>query len=271
MRALLLFLFIINSTWINSQDFTNETKPETGSESLDKVLIIPFKSQFLLSEIDRGMVRASNMDVMDVRSRLSYSLAKNISDLYGDSINTTPLIEQIQEGNLTYLYHGISYGFKEVEKEEEQKKFRLKKKEDPKAKHHKTSVKSGQLVKSPVFTERYMAAEIKNPEVLEFIQTEYQANLIIVLTELDLMKNKDQESAEEYAYTATVHYNIIDEDGQVLEGDKVAKNFNPPAFNMDRMQQNVLLPICEIIQQRSILYLSNNSDENQSVDTDKDY
>jgi len=162
MRTAFLFLFLISSGTIYGQDYTNEIDSESPTQKeVPNVLVIPFKSQFLLSEIDRGMVKASNMDVMEIRSNLCFSIADRISESYGDTIKSIPLIEDIQAGNLTYIHRGISYGFKEINKPKEKKKFSLKKKEKPVAKSHKTTVKTGQLVKKPVFTDRYMASLFK--------------------------------------------------------------------------------------------------------------
>jgi len=236
MSRFFLFFCILSSFGLNAQDFTN-TMDENEPEAKDKVLIVPFKSQFLLSEIDRGMVNQSAMEVMTIRRKIPTYIVDKISASFMDSVTTKTLHIDLDAANLSY----------------------------------NTELKKGQINKDPIFKERYMGAKMDSEQLVNFINSEYAPDISIVLTELDLMKARNEKMLDGYEYLATLHYCIFSPEGALLEGNKIERYFNRSEFDLSKLQQDVLHSMSETIHDRSMVYLNKNSSTAESADEDNDY
>ncbi len=274
MKYLSFFLLFCLSNSLYAQDFTNALQKDSiSSENI--VLVIPFKSQFLLSQIDRGLSNNNpDKNILEIRSQISDFLSKELSNQYADSTaiicNSITLLQNEDASNLSYIQHHLSYGYHEIidpalAKSDKKKLFS---KVNKKEKGFETEIVNGQIRKKPIYQDRYMAGTLKNEEIQTFISTEYRASIIVVLTELDLMKAED---AEEKQYTATLHYNILNTSGEILEGKKISETFYSSDFGMIDMQSNVLTPLCSTIHKRSMLYLAKKTSVAVESDDEKDY
>lgn len=259
---------ILVSTFIQAQDSPNEQVTE--DPALKKVLIVPFKPQFLLSEIDKGLVNHNNKKVTFIRNYLRSYFPRELSD-HLDSCDVVNLDVYEDAGDISFIYKGLKYGYKEVPaaKDKKESKKAARKKEKV-AKGQKTEVNNGEIKSQPVFAERYMAAELDNEVILQFMIDMYAAELIFVLTELDLMKVRTSDTSNQQ-YKATLHYSLLDDKGNIIGGNKVTKLFTKYDFSLESLQSAALVPICEEVSQQSGLYLTQSKNLNQEAEEDEEY
>ncbi|MFT4660003.1 MAG: hypothetical protein ACI8XB_000259 [Patiriisocius sp.] len=278
-RLILVFCLLCYFS-IKAQDYTNAINDGERIAPKSKVLIVPFKSQFLLSEIDRGLIQQSSLEVMSIRRKIPEYLIEKIGAGFEDSVATKSLYTDLDASNLSYIQHNLAYGYEEliVEEEKSNKLKRLLKNNDAKKKRsnaevkgYNTAVNQGQINKDPIFKERYMSAKMKSEELINFIVSEYDPDISIILTELDLMKARNEKTLEGFEYIATLHYCMFSRDGKLLEGNKIEQYFNRSEFNLLKLESEVLQLMSETIRDRSMVYLNKNLSTEESVDEDNDY
>ncbi len=230
-----------------------EEKPDSLYSGL---MIIPFPPTMYLSDSDREIAAASDMDYDALRDRfrlgLDISFTVRLEEMYGDHSLLRDTLERARE-DLTRLYRNTRYAYAlspefvrmtaEKEEAEEQKKFKnpfRKTKEEQTEKSNEPKTQQGlfgpdekrEEVK-PDTEGSYMQATLKDTTVLAELSDVYGTEVFLFLNQFEIDTRFDDcidFQNKVYNRAIRVHYDLFRADGTRLTGG-VLETIFPSSVN----------------------------------------
>lgn len=214
MKRFLLFIFLtISSTKFFAQQDKN-------------FLVIPPEPKLYISSADRDISARTGASYAQIREAFRRGLVKEIEQEFSKMGTTTVLLADSGEvyEDMRYVYHNVGYKYDVVPSEETMvKDFQKAKKLIDKIipKEETAEVKTAEV-------EHFMNTSIHNPNLLEYLATNYNVNHFIFINQLDI---KDEPSSaydygtEDLDRVVRVHFTIMDVTGKVIYAGLAKKEF----------------------------------------------
>ncbi len=240
----MIILFLL-PTVLMAQEYTIFREQETSieSEGANTILIVPFQSKYIISEVDR-MLCDEAMGPRELRSKLRQKTAMEVTKALGDSLDALDLSipgEQTID-IIDYVYNSLDYRYVKLQQDEPQKKRRininLPKKKENKTYGAYSKRQDGQLDRIEVHHDRYMSATFGNPGAVDYLQDIHSFDYILVLTQFEIRRNLDAEV--EQSYQADLHYELMDSSGEPLRGAKETVYLTNAQMDINTMKEDVL-------------------------------
>lgn len=239
MKKIVICLFalasILTTTAQNSTTGKSEVSNVNGKAS---VLVIPFEAKMYLSDIDRDLGEANELNFQDIKAKFRAALDREIFIAlkpYFNPLSFYAIEPQESRAELGYIYNSIGYKYEVVPQEEVVKKenagkkllgkFKKKKKEEE---YIEAGIQGGQIVSQVDNREKYMKTTLANPKLLTNLNQKYKATHYIFINQLDIKRSADRRyvaSEEQYKREIKVHYTIVDNLGKEVSSGAIKSRF----------------------------------------------
>lgn len=232
---------------------------DTQTPQETSLLIIPFHSNYYISEIDALLAREADLDAIMVRRKLRQYLTQALDKQFADSMDTRNLLLG-ETSTLDYIYNGVSFNYEQYQdpKQEEKSwlKRKLEKKED-KIYGTTSSRNQGQLKEEHISYDRFMSVDIGNEGMAEYLRDEFGHSHMLFINELDLRRDIEKASGAygDYDYLVTVHYSVFESDGSPLCGGKVTERLSKSETDMRQLTHSTFDNIASQIISEAYVYL----------------
>ena len=235
--GLLLLLGLFYSPFTFAQETT--LRPDDGSAVIEgdyhKVLLVPYDPRLYSSGIDASIAQETGLSYHQIKSRMRHGLTMS---MVGSSTTVLPTVslfdsedDQVAK-DLGYVYNSIGYQYTEVPVESTQEeaepetgarrlvgKFTRLTQREPEEDRYIGGEEEAPYADEP---ERYMNTTIHNPNLLNYLATQYEADVFLFINQLDITSEVGNDSYS-YARQANkrkikVHFTIFDLQGKQLYG-----------------------------------------------------
>lgn len=179
-----------------------------------KILLVPFYSKMCMSQIDRQVNKATDMNYDQITEAFRKGLDLAIYSRFHLNFETMSLLQGRNKSDsvLNYIYGSTAYNYQLVPG--------TKADADKPTGTNKTNhyAVKGQLEVPEDFSQRFMDIVVKNPELLPFLYKKYHADTFIFINELDIknVPNTAGDLDNAYIRQVTVHYSILNKEGSSL-------------------------------------------------------
>ena len=244
--SLIAFFSLLN---IHAQNTTSGNVESPIVTSKSNVLIIPFESKMYLSDIDKDLSTASELNFQDIKAKFRAALDQNIYialKKYFNPLSFYSIEPQEARQELAYIYNSIGYKYELVPQEEVVKKenvgtkvlSKFKKKDKKEEEHMDAGIKNGEVVSQVDNREKYMKTTLPNEQLLPNLNKKYGVTHYIFINELDIKRAADdvyQASEEQYKREIKVHYTIFDANGKEISSGAIKSRFPSTQNDMDKI------------------------------------
>lgn len=214
LRRNLIVLFLI---FISIKTIAQDTiSQEKDSLQFQKILIIPFNPKMYMSDADKEIIEASNLDFTRLVDNFRYGLAILLKDKLSpyyeakvlfnkaasDSIDDLPLIYS----SLTYRAEILKDGSGLAQRDEASN----------------SHMKNGELAVKKDSREKFINIVVKNQELLPLLTSKYGLDYFIFINQFEIKSDLSDYAAvgiNNYSRNINVHYTILD-----VENKEIAKN-----------------------------------------------
>ncbi|MFB0925827.1 MAG: hypothetical protein QMB65_11205 [Vicingaceae bacterium] len=249
MKKIIICVFamasILNATAQNSTTGKSE-ETVAGNNGKTSVLVIPFESKMYLSDIDRDLGEANDLNFQDIKAKFRAALDREIFIAlkpYYNPLSFYAIAPQESRAELAYIYNSIGYKYEVVPQEEVVKKentatkllgkFKKKEKE-----YTKAGMSGGQIVSQVDNREKYMKTTLPNPKLLPNLNEKYRVSHYIFINQLDIKRSADMRyvaSSEQYKREIKVHYTIVDNTGKEVSSGAIKSRFSSKVNDIDKI------------------------------------
>jgi hypothetical protein len=251
MKKIIICVFamasILNATAQNSTTGKSE-ETVAGNNGKTSVLVIPFESKMYLSDIDRDLSEANDLNFQDIKAKFRAALDREIFIAlkpYYNPLSFYAIAPQESRAELAYIYNSIGYKYEVVPQEEVVKKentatkllgkFKKKEKEEE---YTKAGMSGGQIVSQVDNREKYMKTTLPNPKLLPNLNEKYRVSHYIFINQLDIKRSADMRyvaSSEQYKREIKVHYTIVDNTGKEVSSGAIKSRFSSKVNDIDKI------------------------------------
>jgi hypothetical protein len=251
MKKIIICVFaiasILNATAQNSTTGKSE-ETVAGNNGKTSVLVIPFESKMYLSDIDRDLGEANDLNFQDIKAKFRAALDREIFIAlkpYYNPLSFYAIAPQESRAELAYIYNSIGYKYEVVPQEEVVKKentatkllgkFKKKEKEEE---YTKAGMSGGQIVSQVDNREKYMKTTLPNPKLLPNLNEKYRVSHYIFINQLDIKRSADMRyvaSSEQYKREIKVHYTIVDNTGKEVSSGAIKSRFSSKVNDIDKI------------------------------------
>lgn len=218
--VLISLLFQVN--FLKSQTVAS---PRDTVKAYNKVLIVPFEQNRYLCGIQKNFAETSNKSHTEIVNFFRYGLISEIQNEFLYHHRTLSLLHNADSlKDLYKTYASISYAFTPLPEPEEDNKQKNKKPKTEKT----TKIEDGQVKSKRVIIPKYAKVVLVKPEILNYLNQKYGADVFLFVTELDIENDISDPIAfinNEYIRFIKVHYCLIDNKGTYLNEGVVQVNF----------------------------------------------
>lgn len=219
--ALMLSLSLIGIAQHSTLRFTDEPI-NLNNQSL---LVIPFESVMYISDINRDLALANDLNSEEILQRFTAALDQSILYTFQEKCNVSSfymLEDEESKTDIKYVFENRKLEYElvanTVEKTKTEKlKQKLKKKEDNS--YQKGQIQNGQIVTKRDVRDRYMKAVVTDQKVLDSMSQKFNNKFFLFINELDI-KNKygDAIAMQQMNFTREikVHYTLYHTNGEIL-------------------------------------------------------
>lgn len=250
MKKIIIGVFVLLSTLAVSAQNSTSGKSETISSANGKasVLVIPFESKMYLSDIDRDLGEANDLNFQDIKAKFRAALDREIFIAlkpYYNPLSFYAIEPQESRAELGYIYNSIGFKYEVVPEEEVVKKenagkkligkFKKKEKEEE---YTKAGINGGQIVSQVDNREKYMKTTLPNPKLLPNLNAKYKASHYVFINQLDIKRSADMRyvaKEEQYKREIKVHYTIVDLNGEEVSSGAIKSRFPSNQNDIDKI------------------------------------
>ena len=251
MKKIIICVFAMASILsATAQNSTTGKSEETvaGNNGKTSVLVIPFESKMYLSDIDRDLGEANDLNFQDIKAKFRAALDREIFIAlkpYYNPLSFYAIAPQESRAELAYIYNSIGYKYEVVPQEEVVKKentatkllgkFKKKEKEEE---YTKAGMSGGQIVSQVDNREKYMKTTLPNPKLLPNLNEKYRVSHYIFINQLDIKRSADMRyvaSSEQYKREIKVHYTIVDNTGKEVSSGAIKSRFSSKVNDIDKI------------------------------------
>jgi hypothetical protein len=223
---------------------------EVGSGIIHKstVLVIPFETKMYLSDIDRDLGAANDLNFQEIKAKFRAALDREIFlalKPYYNPLSFYTITTQESRAELGYIYNSIGYKYEVVPEEEVVKKENaaLKllgkfKKKEKKEEYIQAGMHNGQIVSQVDNREKYMKTTLSNEKLLPNLNEKYKASYYIFINQLDVKRAADLRyvaNEEQYKREIKVHYTMFDHAGKEVSSGAIKSRFPSNQNDIDRI------------------------------------
>ncbi len=179
-----------------------------------KILLIPFESKMLMSEIGKEINAKTHLSYAAITSELRQELDLAMYATLRRSCVTVDLLDgrQRSDSMLAFIYGSTSYSYDIVPGTAPDAGSKDKN-------HTGRYINNGQVEVPVDYSERFMNVSLLNPNLLSILSARYGTDTYVFINELDI-KNVDNNatnlSDETYRRQVVVHYSILDNTGHYV-------------------------------------------------------
>lgn len=251
MKKIIICVFaiasILNATAQNSTTGKSE-ETVAGNNGKTSVLVIPFESKMYLSDIDRDLSEANDLNFQDIKAKFRAALDREIFIAlkpYYNPLSFYAIAPQESRAELAYIYNSIGYKYEVVPQEEVVKKentatkllgkFKKKEKEEE---YIEAGMRNGEIVSQVDNREKYMKTTLPNPKLLPTLNEKYRVSHYIFINQLDIKRSADMRyvaSSEQYKREIKVHYTIVDNTGKEVSSGAIKSRFPSNVNDIDKI------------------------------------
>jgi hypothetical protein len=251
MKKIIICVFamasILNATAQNSTTGKSE-ETVAGNNGKTSVLVIPFESKMYLSDIDRDLSEANDLNFQDIKAKFRAALDREIFIAlkpYYNPLSFYAIAPQESRAELAYIYNSIGYKYEVVPQEEVVKKentatkllgkFKKKEKEEE---YIESGMRNGEIVSQVDNREKYMKTTLPNPKLLPTLNEKYRVSHYIFINQLDIKRSADMRyvaSSEQYKREIKVHYTIVDNTGKEVGSGAIKSRFPSKVNDIDKI------------------------------------
>ncbi|MGB0881551.1 MAG: hypothetical protein ACPGSO_01265 [Vicingaceae bacterium] len=250
MKKIVICLFALaNILTANAQNSTTgQEEVQSKESSKSSVLVIPFESKMYLSDIDRDLGEANDLNFQDIKAKFRAALDREIFialKSYFNPLSFYAIEPKEARAELGYIYNSIGYQYELVPEEELAKKenigkkligkFKKKEKEED---YIKAGIYNGEIVTQIDNREKYMKTTLPNPKLLPNLNAKYKASHYIFINQLDVKRSADMRyvaSEEQYKRELKVHYTIYNNLGKIINSGAIKSRFPSNQNDMDKI------------------------------------
>ncbi len=227
---------------------TGKTEEGSGLSRKSSVLVVPFESKMYLSDIDRDLGEANDLNFQDIKAKFRAALDREIFIAlkpYYNPLSFYAIEPQESRAELGYIYNSIGYKYEVVPQEEVVKKentakkligkFKKKEKEEE---YTKAGISGGQIVSQVDNREKYMKTTLSNEKLLPNLNEKYKASHYIFINQLDIKRSADMRyvaNEEQYKREIKVHYTMFDNEGKEVSSGAIKARFPSNQNDMDKI------------------------------------
>ena len=209
-----------------------------------KALIIPFDMTYYLSDADHDLAKRNDKTLPQVQQTLRYGLDGNVAASVMDMYSAHRiLLDTLPEENsdLKRLYGAVRYRYStpfgaqpveadRVSTEKPGSGIRRWIKEQTGNEHEELEENKGDAyfeegaLRGPVMGQRFMHAELQDPEVLTYFYDHYNTDLFIFINQLEIRTNYAiclDRATNNFVREISVNYSIYNVEGKLFAGDVV--------------------------------------------------
>ncbi len=176
-----------------------------------KILLVPFYSKMCMSQIDRDVNKATDLDYDQITEAFRKGLDLALYSRFHLDFTTMSLLQGRYKSDsvLNYIYGSTGYDYALVPGTKADEPGES----SSAGKNH--YVVKGQLEVPVDYSQRFMDIVVKNHDLLPFLYKKYHADTYIFINELDIknVPNPSGDLDNAYIRQATVHYSILNKDG----------------------------------------------------------
>lgn len=189
------------------------------------VLLIPFEPFMYLSEIDKQLEKESKLSGQEMKDEFVKALDFHLYQAFSENYTVISFyfMEDDIEQDLTHIYRSRKLNFEALPTNNqtalEEKTSALKGKLKRSFKKEDDTDFGGQVVTKKIQEERFMNAEITNPNLLDSLYTKHGAKLYLFINQLEfrnLYGDYTTMQTGEYKREAKVHYTLFTKEGVVI-------------------------------------------------------
>lgn len=231
-----------------AQNTTTGNDPANSESYKSSVLIVPFKSQLYISDIDKDIAQKNELNFQQIRAKFRAALDQNIFialKKYYTPLSFYSIEPTEAKKELMYIYNSIGYKYEVVPEEEVVKKESVgtkligKLKKKPKEKEPiKAGINNGQVVSEVDNREKYMKTKLSNDNLMPELDKKYKAKYYIFVNQLDIKRSADQRylaTEENYKREIKVHYTIFDNAGTEVSSGAIKSRFASGENDIDKI------------------------------------
>lgn len=204
------------------------------------LLLIPFESKMYLSDVNRDLALANNLNSQQIIERFNAAIDQSILYTFQEKCNVSSfylLDDQESISDLGYIYQNRKLEYELVSSTEEQTKVdklksKFKKKEDNS--YQGAKIINGEIVSKRDDRERYMKAVVTNQKLLDSLSEKFSNKYFLFINELDIRNDYSDAIAMqkmEYQREIKIHYSLYHKNGEILSTGISRTNF--PASEND--------------------------------------
>lgn len=233
---------------------TTSTVLESSEEeetSRVKVMVIPFHPiRYYFSDCDKALAKKSKLQVEDVRKSfragLDYASEAKMEKKY-DPINLYQMKDSISVDLLDRFYENVAYTYDAPTRAVPKEKNNIFKKLQRKIGRNDKEKVSNRIPEEESYTTlegddgQYMKASFNKPEFFEEMKAKYPADYYVTINQFevktDYEKCIDRELGR-FDRRIKVHFNVFNENGQMIWGDVVTAKYNSTSDNINEIIQD---------------------------------
>lgn len=255
-RLLLALLLTLTASAIFAQE-DNTLLPASAETEKDtlllpmkegRLMLIPFEPKMYRSEIDRYIGRKDGLNFQEIRGyfRLAMDNAIYLEAKKDYDVERMHADDPEVNRDLDYIYKSVGYQFREMPKPKEPEKKGISKyadklstkvkdkiddmngKEEPKPEG--AYIQNGQLMQVNYTNERFMATQVINQEMFNYLSPKYGSGLYLFVNQLDIRLSPGQETtsfgSDNFRREIKVHFSILTNDKKEIYAGAVKREFS---------------------------------------------
>ena len=276
MKKIVVCIFALASILsVSAQNSTTgKSELDSGVNQKSTVLVIPFESKMYLSDIDRDLGEANNLNFQDIKAKFRSALDREIFlalKPYYSPLSFYTIPPQESRTELGYIYNSIGYKYELVPEEEVVKKenaatkligkFKKKEKEEE---YIQAGMRNGQIVSQVDNREKYMKTTLVNEKLIPNLNNKYKSTYYVFINQLDIKRSADLRyvaNEEQYKREIKVHYTVFDNTGKEVSSGAIKSRFSSNQNDIDKIVKIQFPLIAQRIVQNLVDQSPTSSDE----------
>ena len=220
------------------------------------ILMVPLQQKMFITDINKDLADANKMTSSQLIDRFTTAIDQVFRYTFEDkcTLSSFYLIEdQEAEEDLRYIYENLGLEYELVSKTIEKKgieKFKSKIKKPKDEDYQRGQIHNGEIITRRDPRERYMKAVVKDPKMLDSMQTKFGNRFFLFVNELDINTvygNTHEMSRMNYEREIKLHYTLYHENGEILSTGISKTRFPSQLNDIDLIIKNYFPKLAEYI------------------------
>ena len=239
MRYLILATMLMLYSFSYAQHSTLRFTDSPINLNRQSVLLVPFESKMFLTDINKELALANDLNSQEIINRFSSAIDQSILYTFQEKCDVSSfymLEDEESTLDLNYIYDNLELEYELVSKTVEQSKAeklksKFKKKED--GTYQRGQIQNGQIITKRDERDRYMKAVVKDNKMLDSMHFKFDNKFILFVNQLDIRNDYSDIVAVQqgnYERAIQLHYTLYHINGEILSTG-VSKTSFPSSIN----------------------------------------